>query len=239
MMDPSREKQAARFVLGVLPADEARDFEQHLQSDPELQRLVAELCRMPGPDIPPGSEIAPTGPRAAGPEENLLAENRVSRTEAGGFPYWLPWALAAGLAGLCILSLTQRQAAQQQLASQRQQQSADAATADPLVTLKLARLDAPKENPLAAQGSVAWDDDARRGLLSIEHLSALPDDESYHLWIFTTPLVPIDAGAFTVEAEGRGRLAFTFAADLTGKFVVTVETSGDPAQPSRKIVLAN
>ena len=43
MIDERREAQAAEYVLGALPAEELRDFEQALLSNLELQLFVQEL----------------------------------------------------------------------------------------------------------------------------------------------------------------------------------------------------
>ena len=43
MIDERREAQAAEYVVGALPADELRDFEQGLSSKLELQLFVKDL----------------------------------------------------------------------------------------------------------------------------------------------------------------------------------------------------
>ena len=44
MIDERREAQASLYVLGGLPADEQREFEQALRTDLELQLMVRNFA---------------------------------------------------------------------------------------------------------------------------------------------------------------------------------------------------
>jgi len=105
MIDERREAQASLYALGALPAEETREFEAAMRGDLQLQLLVKDLqsaarslaAAIPQVAPPPGlrqkilqaideSENAPT---AAGAE--------------GSWMFWVPWALAACFAILCVL----------------------------------------------------------------------------------------------------------------------------------------
>ena len=107
MIDERREAQAAEYVLGALPPEELREFEQTLLSNLELQLLVNEL-RASAEMLPFALPVV-TPPAAL--KEKVLAAIGGSAV-AGGvvresavFPAWLPWALAACFAVLCITLL--------------------------------------------------------------------------------------------------------------------------------------
>ena len=48
MNDERMEEQASLHVLGALNPDEAREFKQAMQADPELQKFVARLSTATG-----------------------------------------------------------------------------------------------------------------------------------------------------------------------------------------------
>lgn len=108
MIDERRETQASLYVLGALPPEEVREFENLLRSDLELQLLVKELrgtagamvAAFPRVDPPPGLRqkiLAAVDERdGAAPSAALLDERPPS------WMAWVPWALAACFAILCV-----------------------------------------------------------------------------------------------------------------------------------------
>jgi anti-sigma-K factor RskA len=116
MLDERKETQAGLYVAGALPPAEAREFEAALRSDIELQLLVTDLRAAAG-------AMAAAFPRVDPPprlREKVLAA--VAAREAskvlslpGAWQMWVPWALAACFAALCLVllnvSTTQRRAA--------------------------------------------------------------------------------------------------------------------------------
>ena len=112
MIDERREAQASLYVLGALPMEEVREFEQALRADLELQLLVAELrsaadamvVAFPQITPPPAlkqsilAAVAPAEPRAV---PVIVQPDSFTRA----LQNWLPWALAACFAILCVLLL--------------------------------------------------------------------------------------------------------------------------------------
>jgi anti-sigma-K factor RskA len=108
MIDERRETQASLYVLGALPPDEVRDFESVLRSDLELQLLVKELRGTAGAMVAAFPQVAPPPDLkqkilAAVDEREGVAPTVVSIDErAPSWMAWVPWALAACFAILCV-----------------------------------------------------------------------------------------------------------------------------------------
>ena len=142
MIDERREAQASLYALGALPPEQAREFEAALRADPQLKALVAELrgsadAMVAGfPQVPPPQALksrvmgavvaranAPAAPtRAVGQEP--------ARTP--GWMVWLPYALAACFAVLCVVLISLGRNLREQALSLRQQLNERAAEAEDL-----------------------------------------------------------------------------------------------------------
>jgi anti-sigma-K factor RskA len=112
MIDERREAQAGLYVLGALPLEEVREFEQALRTDLELQLLVAELrtaadCMVVAfPQATPPPALKQSIMRAvASPEATAVPLIVQPDYFARALQNWLPWALAACFAVLCVLLL--------------------------------------------------------------------------------------------------------------------------------------
>ena len=109
MIDKRTETQASLYVLGALPPGEARAFEAAMRADPKLRLLVKGLCGTAG-----ATAAAPpqAGPPAGLPHQVLAVTDRRSHAPAGvttleddrsaSWAGWMPWALAACFAILCV-----------------------------------------------------------------------------------------------------------------------------------------
>jgi anti-sigma-K factor RskA len=108
MMDKRTETQASLYVLGALPPVEARAFEAIMSTDPKLRLLVKELRGTAGAKVLafPQADL----PRDLR-QRVLVATDERSRTPAGvtsddnssaSWGGWMPWALAACFAILCV-----------------------------------------------------------------------------------------------------------------------------------------
>ncbi len=108
MIDERRETQASLYVLGALPPDELIEFEAGLRSDLELQLLVKELRGTAGAMVGAFPRVAPPPALkqrilAAIDERGGVAPGSVPLDErAPSWMAWVPWALAACFAILCV-----------------------------------------------------------------------------------------------------------------------------------------
>jgi len=264
MIDERIEEQASLHVLGALSDAEAREFKQKLHADPELQAYVARLSTatsalagaVPTAEPPPQlrakilERIAPTQKIISPPERkfNPLA--------------WLPWALAAGFAALCItlnleysqLRSTVDEQAQHLNNLNQLAQSLSAATNSLQQTVlalqetnRLASLRIAMLNSLVAAAPTAiavslWDNDKQNGVLVAQNLKALSADRDYELWVMDENQKPVAAGVFHIDKGGAIRMDFKPARSIktAGQFCVTEEVKGGVASPTIKnMVLAS
>lgn len=112
MIDEHRETQASLYVVGALTPDEVRDFEAVLRGDPELRQFVGELrgtaeamvAGFPPATPPPALKqriLAAIDQRPAVPA-NVIPLRATPGDAAPSWMGWLPWALAACFAILCV-----------------------------------------------------------------------------------------------------------------------------------------
>jgi anti-sigma-K factor RskA len=89
-----------------------------------------------------------------------------------------------------------------------------------------------------AHGQMIADPHKNMAVLIVANLSALPPGKVYQFWLIRGK-VPISAGIFTVDEQGRGLLAVQ-AADAIGSFDaigVSIEPDGGSPQPTGDIVM--
>ena len=124
MIDERTEAQASLYVLGALPPEEALRFEAGLRADRKLQILVHELrgatdamvVAYPQAAPPPGLKrriLAAIDERPAVPSNVVALDDNRSPYWMG----WMPWALAACFAILCVLLISIGQSLRQQAVS--------------------------------------------------------------------------------------------------------------------------
>jgi anti-sigma-K factor RskA len=266
MIDERMEELASAYVLGALDAEELRAFQQQLAADAELRQLVAELrgvTLMMAGDAPP-VEPSP-GLRARVMldfEDRAPARSAASGGASRGYPAFIPWALAAGFAALCLLFGYQTQSLREQLdvrqarieelghiADRLRTERADLRAAvqslqqsNRLANMRIAVLSAQfKADPKAVAVSV-WDNDGQSGVVVVHHLRPPPPDKDYQLWIIDPRYPsPVDAGILKVDADGDGRANFTARRPIQNadKFAVTEEVKGgSPVATVKATVLA-
>ena len=265
MIDERMEEQASLHVLGALTPDEAREFKQAMQADPELQKFVARLSTATGALAGSiGAAEPPPQLRA-----KILAQVRekqkiISLPERKtGFASWLPWSLAAGFAALCIMLNVQDAQLRKTVGDQTQQinnlkqfaQSLSAATNNLQQTVlalqetnRLANFRIAMLNSLVAGAPKAiavslWDNEKQNGVLVVQNLKALAADRDYELWVMDENQNPVASGVFHLAAaSGTMRLDFKPSRIIktAGKFCVTEEVKGGVASPTVKnMVLAS
>ena len=260
MIAEPQQEQACLYALGVLPPVEAAAFEQALRDDAELQafmralqQVILALAHGAEPAIPPSELKArvlaalPAAP-VASTDFSPAQPPRVLH-----FP-WLPWALAACVTVLCgVLAVQQRAlrgAMIRHAALEEQQQIKLVALQNELAALsaqdrvsqmRIAMLGSLLESAPKAVAVSLWDAEKQNGVLVVQHLTPLPTDRDYQLWVIDPQLgAPVDAGVFSVDAKGAVRFRFQprKAVRSADKFAVTVEQKGGVPAPQGTMVLA-
>jgi anti-sigma-K factor RskA len=115
MIDERIETQASLYALGALPPDEAHEFEAALRGNAELRALVQELratadgmaAGFPRVEPPAGLKakvMAAIDRRPARPAPAVVVPLDTAPTP--GWAAWMPWALAACFAVLCVVLIS-------------------------------------------------------------------------------------------------------------------------------------
>jgi anti-sigma-K factor RskA len=266
VIDEPLQDQASLYALGVLDADETRQFEVALKDNAELRSLVRDLRAVteviagtaPGLE-PPASVKAKLmlqigeQPRRAAAVTPLGARRRPVNV-------WIPWALAAGLAVVSFGFLYQATGLKAELAAQARRidelgMSLEVAQADSvklrqtvatlresnrLAAIRIALLDSlVTADPKAVAVSV-WDNDRQNGVFIVRNLKSLPSDKDYQLWIIDPKYkTPVDAGVFQVDAKGNVRADFHAREPIetASQFAVTIEKKGGAETPNLKAMV--
>jgi anti-sigma-K factor RskA len=116
MIDERRETQASLYALGALPPEERREFESALRADSQLKMLVTELrgaadAMVAGftPVNPPAALKSRVMSAVAGRAGAPVAPAKIAGQGAAqtpGWMVWLPYALAACFAVLCVVLIS-------------------------------------------------------------------------------------------------------------------------------------
>ncbi len=264
MIDERMEELASAYVLGALDAGELRAFERLLEGDAELRRLVAELRGI-------AALVAGNAPLVEPPAalrtrlmldfgEGAPARSVAPREARRGYPAFVPWALAASLAALCLLFGYQAHTMRDQLDVRQQRidelsrvadtlraERADLRTAvqslqqsNRLANMRIAVLSAQVKADSKAIAVSVWDNDRQSGVVVVHHLKPPPVDKDYQLWIIDPRYpTPVDAGIFKVDAAGDGRASFTAQRPIhnANQFAVTEEVKGGAPVPTLKAMV--
>lgn len=180
----------------------------------------------------------------------------------GGATLWTGWAAAACFAlatayfgahyfavrGQLTLATTdadfartESQALAQRLEAERILSSgyiAQLQKAADVTNLKIVRLADPSASAAPSLAIVIWNPDKQEGILSIEKLPALQDDQNYQLWLTPSPdSEPVNAAVFTADAIGSARVPFHFGQSLaTAAFTITREPKGGSLKPNGPVI---
>jgi len=263
MIDERMEEQASLYVLGVLAPEEARAFESAMGRDADLQQLVATLRisrdALAGclPQMAPPPALKQKILAQIEAQEIVVPLPATDKARSGGWVIWLPWALAACLAMVCAISLSQQKALRQEIGEQAKQlvdlnRVADSLRSDTLnlkqtvatlqETNRLAGLRIAMLNSMLADSPKAvavslWDDKEQRGVFLVQNLKPLPADKDYQLWVIDPKYPsPVSAGVFQVDEQGNMRLQFKTdkLIESAKKFAVTQEPKGGLPTPTLK-----
>ena len=254
MIDERTEDLATSYVLGALDADELKLFERQLQSDAELRRLVAELR---GVSELIGGTSPVLQPSAALRTKLIeLGDRRQLRPVARrSYDSWLPWALAAGFAALCMVFAWQANGLRVQLDAQQHRVDELTRVTDTLrseradlrqtvlklqqsnrlANIRIAVLNSQLHTDPQALAVSVWDNERQSGVVVVHHLKPPPKDKDYQLWIIDPRYpTPVDAGLLQVDDSGNGRVDFKARQPIqnANQFAVTEEIKGGAAVPT-------
>ncbi len=142
MINERRETQASLYALGALPAEELREFEAALRADPQLKALVAELrgaadamvAGFPQVTAPPALKpwvMGAVATRAVAPAASAKVVG-LDSARMPGWMVWLPYALAACFALLCVVLISLGRNLREQALALREQLTERTAEVDDL-----------------------------------------------------------------------------------------------------------
>ncbi|HEV2215033.1 MAG TPA: anti-sigma factor [Terracidiphilus sp.] len=248
----------ALYAIQSLAPGEAEAARLHLHACQECRN---ELAMMQG-DLALVAMSAEAHPVPMGARERFLARVAAeSPADAAGsskitpmpaqrsVARWVPWAVAAVLAGLCVWLGVRVQNLNRELGRQ-QAQMAQAAEANSHAQAVLDVLTAPQAQRAVLVASTVKPQPsgrvvylAQRGGLIFQgsNLAALPADKTYELWVIpANGAAPIPAGLFRPDAAGSASVVLpTLPTGVPAKaFGVTMEKAEGSTTPTAPILLA-
>ena len=234
-MNERFEELAALEAMGLLTPEEQEEFDRLAEEHPELLERVRESQEA-------FAWLAAAVPQVEPPPEarerlfQQLSASKESRRIIS-FPEWVPYALAACLMALAVFQAGQIFVLKHRLAGQRAH-LAEVQSRSHLAGLRLASLDAKDASYAAARILVAWDTQARRGLVSIQNMPPPPAGKDYQLWVLDpTKAAPVSAGL--LAAKTVQRFASVQPVSSTGLgFAISLEPGGGSPAPTGAILFA-
>ncbi len=239
------EELAALYSLGLLEGVEAAQFEEMLNSDPELRALVRELQDS-------AAALASAASPQNAPREvrmRLVAEIRSEKESShasSSAARWWPWSIAAVFAIIAASLAVERVRLQSELAALRQKDEASQneiaalQQQDAISKLRIATLSGTTENAPGSVGSVAWDGEKQRGVLTLEKLPPPGPAQDYQLWVIDPQYAqPVSGGLVHVDDKGNARLIFTVDVPIHAaeKFALSRERKGGASTAQGPIVM--
>jgi len=228
-LDAEQEDLAVQYVLGELPAVDARDLERRMQSDLGLAAEVRRLRDTLG--LLPYATAAEPPPDLRG---KILAAAEVRRRPTRqAAPRRIVWSrfVAAAAATIALVLGVDAYRTRRELAIQQQ-------LAQLLLEPNVVRTFALQGG--GAVGTVALDLDAKRGAVVLRGASPLPMGQIYRLWAQVADRA-VPCGDFTAAGDGTVRTQFRVPVEAytapIGKLFVTVEPSGRGETPTGPVVM--
>lgn len=271
-------EKAALYALGSLSQHEAKAFEVHLAEGCKACRAelaqfeeVAGLIGAAAAEADPPARLRgmlldaiqkePVAVQAAPfriePRQEFRAESHTKKRS--GFSSVLPWAVAASVAILAVVSLMQWRTANHQIAAIQQAiQTSEQRARQLQIQLTETRqglheantilvavespgaeriaLDPQESAPSSDKGTVYWDKQDRQWVVST-NMAPVPSGKVYQLW-FVGQGAPRSAGLIKTDASGHGFLVTDVPGDFTaGAAAITLEPDGGSPGPTTKILV--
>jgi len=229
-LDDVQEDLAVQYVLGELPAADARALERRMQQDAVL---AAEVRRLRDTlHLLPYATVAEPPPDLRG-KIIAAAEAEHRRRGPSRAPRRVVWSrFAAALAASLALALgLDAHRTRQELMLQQQ-------VASLLLEPNVVRAFAISGE--GAFGRVALDMDSQRGAVVLERVASLPQGKTYRLWAQVADKA-VPCGDFGVLPDGRVRAPFrvpvgAYTAPIE-KLFVTIEPVGSGETPTGPVVM--
>jgi len=117
---------------------------------------------------------------------------------------------------------------------------AAARSAADLATMQVARLTATPNGQAQFQAVSLWNGSTKQGVLLVENLPVPPPGKTYELWVIDPDVgVPVSAGIFSTDAEGRGRMVFRpqQGVQKAGTIAISIEPAGGSPNGRPDIVI--
>jgi len=227
--DVDLQDQAVQYVLGELPAPEARALEARMAAD---AALAAEVRRLQGTLglLPYAAAAEPPPALRAQVMAAAEAQHRAPAVRRPARVVWSQFA-AAVAATLAIVFGVDSYRTHRELAMQQQ-------VAHLLLEPNVVRSFAVAGG--GAVGTVALDLDTRRGAVVLRGAGALPEGRTYRLWAQVADRA-VPCGDFRAAADGTVQAQFRVPVDAytapIGKLFVTVEPAGPGDTPTGPVVM--
>ena len=230
-------------------------LDRQLQDDAELRALVAELRGVTSLLAGTSTALQPSAQRRAELMRQLDEPEAAAARETPASRRWLPWALAAGFAMLCLVLGWQTNALRVRLEVAQHRLNELNRLADTLrlesADLRQSVLTLQQSNRLANMRIVllasqlhadpqavavsVWDNERQSGVILVRHLKPPPRNKDYQLWIIDPRYAtPVDAGVLQVDPSGNGRVEFKARLPIqsANQFAVTEEAKGGVTVPT-------
>jgi anti-sigma-K factor RskA len=241
-MDEAKEEMAVKYVLGELPGSEEQQFRATLEQDRELREFTHEIQEA-------FASLALAAPPVAPPMDlpaKIVRENPRGTRRKVIYLQFIPWALTACLAVVCMVLAASRVQAERKLADLRaedarlQKQLVDLRRQDLLSQVKIAMLQARVDAYARTRAVVVWDAAKKAGLIQFDDLPAPQPGKNYQLWVIDPKSPqPISAGLVPPAESGLIRANLTPArpVETASAFAVSIENSGGSQTPQGQIIL--
>ena len=267
MITDQQQELAALHALNLLEGTERTHFEAELAGNAELAAYCAGLTESAATLALTAAQVEPP---AALKARVLAAVDTPAPQKLIAFPFrqFAPWAIAAALALAATWLATQNVTLRSQNANLRSERElAEVAYkmaqsqlsertllaeklisslgeklrhSDDLARLKISALASLAGNTKEAQVIAVWDPEQQGGLLTMEKLPAIADNQDYQIWIVDPAYTnPVNGGVFHVSADGR--VVLPFKPDQPVKqaaaFAISLERRGGVPKAEGPIVL--
>lgn len=267
MINERHEEHAALHALGLLEGAERDAFGADLAADADLAALTGALAVAAADLALAAPQLdAPIGLK----EKILAGLPAQTTAKVVGFPLgrFAPWVAAAAAAAVAAGLVFQNHALRQEGESLRtERQLAEAACriaqnqlsersllaegminrlnaqlrrSEDLARLKVTALAALAGNTKEAQAIAVWDPGRETGLLTVEKLPAIADNQDYQIWVVDPAYpIPVDGGVFKPGADGRAVLTFRGNKPIktVAAFAISLEKRGGVPKAEGPIVL--